>query len=238
MRFLLNWQKKAKTVIKVIENKDWPYFYLGVYFYSVCITRGLLERLLEAAHELPEPTHLFLHWPLWYFNFLITIIFILSFFTKERIEKVTKVAVVFSFLIISVPIIDFLVSGGRGYVLGYAMSVKEVVSLMLSAGGILRSSIMSPGQSVLVWILISLTFVYIKQKSGSLGKAFFGVVAWYFVGIFYASFPFALASLFGLKPIFSNQLMQLTIYFLALLGLVQIIIWKYVHGKQSEKYSF
>ena len=227
-----------RQVIKVIENKDWPYFYLGALFYLVCIIRGLLERLLEAAHELPEPIHLFLHWPLWYFNFLITIIFILSFFTKERIEKVTKVAVVFSFLIISVPIIDFLVSGGRGYVLGYAMSVKEIVSLVLSAGGILRSSIMSPGQSILVWTLILLTFAYIKLKSGSLGKAFFGAVALYSAGIFYASFPFALAVLFRLRPIFNNQLIQLTIYFLALLGLVQIIIWKCVYGKQSEKHSF
>lgn len=227
--------KRSKKFVGKIENLKLPFLYWIGHLYGIFVLRGILEGFLEASHHFPKTLHLFVHWPFWNFNFLITIAFILFFFTREKIEKITKLVFAFSFLILFVPIIDFCITGGKGFSLSYAMSTDEVSSILFAFGGLIGKSIITPGQSFSIWLAILLIFTYIILKNHSITRAALALVSFYLAIIFYASFPLGLALLFGLEQSFNHEMAMLTILFLLCLGVVQGIIWLYLYDRKIAR---
>lgn len=227
--------RQGKKFVGKIEGLKLPFLYWIAYVYGIFISRGILEGFLEYSHHFPNLMHLLVHWPFWYFNFLITIAFILFFATKEKIEKITKIVVVFSSLILFVPLVDFSISKGKGFVLGYAMSAKEIMELVFSASGALGNCILTPGQSILIWLITALIFGYVLIKKAPITKAVFACLGFYLAGVFYGSFPSALAVLFGLEQSFNHEVATLTILFLLCLAVIQSLVWLYLYDRKIAK---
>lgn len=226
--------EKGREIVKRIERIKLSLPYWVAYVYGVFLVRGITERLLEAAKELPKPIHLFVHWPLWNLNFLLTFILIIFFVTKSEICRISKAVFVFSFLLLIVPFVDFVVSGGKGYVLGYAMSFDRLLGVIFSMGGVIGNSIITPGQSLAIWIALCLIFAYVALKTNSVLKASTAVILCYSAGVFYSSFPMFLAMGFGLESTFNQQVLFLTILFLGLLGIAQSILCLYFYKKEKK----
>ncbi len=227
--------KQGKKLIGKIENSKIPFLYWIGYFYGIFVLRGILEGFLEHSHRFPRLIHLLIHWPFWNFNFLLTVSFILFFITREKVERVTRCVFLFSFLILLVPIFDFLVSNGKGFILGYAMNFEEVLGVLLSCGGLYGKSIITPGQSLAIWLAVLLIFFYVFIKNNSIKKAIVAVFLFYLAGTFYASFPLGIALLFGLEQSFNHDVATLTILFLLCLAIVQSIIWVYLYNRKIAK---
>ncbi len=227
--------KQGKKFVGKMEDLKLPFLYWIGYLYGILILRGILEGFLESAHRFPKLIHLLVHWPFWYLNFLITIALILFFTTKEKIEKITRAVFLFSFLLLIVPLVDFLVSGGKGFVLGYCMSADEVSGILLTFGGLYGKSLITPGQSLAILLAILLTFFYVFIKNNSIKKAIVAVFLFYLAGTFYASFPLGLALLFGLEQSFNHEVATLTILFLLCLAVVQSIAWLYLYDRKIAK---
>lgn len=226
-------KNNALKFIKRIENLKLPFLYWLVWLYGVFVLRGIAEGYLEAHHQLPKFVHLFVHWPFWNFNFLITIAFILFYFTRERIEKITKLVIAFSFLIVLVPVIDFLVSGGKGFILEYAMKTDKIMAILFSFGGLNGESIITPGQSAVIWTAIVLIGILVLLKTNSIKKTILSIISFYLTGVFYAFYPLILAIIAGLEPSFKAGTISITIFFLLLLGIIQSTLWLYFYNKKT-----
>ncbi|MCD6247654.1 MAG: UbiA family prenyltransferase [Candidatus Diapherotrites archaeon] len=236
MRFLTKKiLKQGKKFVEKIESTRASFLHWLCYLYGIFILRGILEGFLEHSHRFPKLIHLLVHWPFWYFNFLITIALILFFTTKEKIEKITRAVFLFSFLLLIVPLVDFLVSGGKGFILAYCMSTGSVLGVLLTFGGLYGKSIITPGESLAIWLAIVLIFFYVFIRNNSIRKAIVAVFLFYLAGTFYASFPLGLALLFGLEQSFNHEVAILTILFLLCLAVVQSIAWLYLYDRKIAK---
>ncbi|MCX8190553.1 MAG: hypothetical protein N3F05_05010, partial [Candidatus Diapherotrites archaeon] len=183
-------KEKAARFISAIEDAKIPLYVWAIYFYGFAIARGLLEGLLEYHKTIPPAEALFLHFPLWYFNVFLSLSIIVSFFTGEKLWKTAKVIFLFTPLLLLVPVFDFLVSGGRGYMLGYAYDFESFSKVLLSVGGIIPGSLVSPGQSTLAWLAIFLISGYCFVKSVRIHKILLLVATIYLIICMYASVKF------------------------------------------------
>ncbi|MEM4598836.1 MAG: hypothetical protein QW400_04080 [Candidatus Diapherotrites archaeon] len=187
--------EKVHMIIEDMENIRMPPFAWVIYVYGFLIVRGILEGLLEYHKTIPPIDTLLLHHPLWYVNVLLSIAIILSIFTKEKFGKTAKVIFHFVPILILVPVLDFFVSGGRGYMLGYAYDLESVKRIVLSIGLFIEGSLVSPGQAFLYWLTVFLLSIYCFAKRVSIQKILLLFVIMYFVICLYASIKFIMCSI-------------------------------------------
>jgi len=225
--------EKSKAFIGWLEGIKLPFHYWIAYLYCVFIARGLLEGFLEANHAMPKLLHLFVHWPFWNFNFLISIVFILFLFTRQKIERISRAVFFFSFLILLVPAIDWLVSGGKGFSLVYLMKIDRIFAVLFSFGGLLGESVITPGQSAAIWAAAFLIFCYVLAKKKSLVLSVASVVLFYLAGMFFAVYPLIPAMAFGFEHSFNREVISVAIPFIASLGAVQAAAWLYLYKRKT-----
>lgn len=179
--------EKITDVIKDIENLKKPLYFWFIYFYSFAVLRGIIEGLLEYHKKIPPSDFLFLHFPLWYFNVFLSLALAVSFFTKESAVKTAKIVFLFTPLLLLVPVFDFFVSGGRGFMLGYAYDWNSFRGVFLSFGGIIGGSLVSPGQALLGWLAIFLLSAYCFAKGVKVHKIMLLIALIYSIICLYAS---------------------------------------------------
>lgn len=117
--------------------------------------RNFLESILEISKEIgfdPSPffslqinfSHFFV-----YYLFLFTGILILfAFFLNQRVEDTLFWVLLGSFLIIFVPVIDFMVSKGRGFRLSYILD-EPIKNFLTGFNPFVRSASISAGQKII-----------------------------------------------------------------------------------------
>ncbi len=210
-------------------------FYLWVfYIYAIFVLRGVLEPIFEHYSEFPHWVHPFIHWPLWYLNLFLSVIFIIYFFSRKDIVRISKVVFFLSFIMIFVPIIDHFVSQGKGFVIRYARTYDEIVSGFLSAAGLFGNSIATPGQAFAVWSIAIMLALYMLYLRVSLKRILVSIFTSYLVLSFYASFPIFIAQLLGFElPNFGHEVKAATIVFLLFLALIQTTIFFFIYSRKE-----
>ena len=146
--------------------------------------------------------------------------------------------IVFSFITLFIPLIDFAVSGGAGIPLLYAVNAEGSLHALFSMGGIIGNSVITPGQAVIIWVTIFLLFIYIRMKNCSASKAVIALGMVYLMGIFSACFPFFIVMALSLGPSITQGVSRLIVLFLLSLGLIQSIIWLYFYNRRITKSFF
>ena len=113
-RFLENLRKW----IEDIENSKLPLGYFILTFFSALVIRMFLE-----SFSSPYVLNLYslLHFVVFYSALAIALIIFLHVVTKIKVEKVSRIILLSFLVIISVPILDLIISGGKGYVLAYLL---------------------------------------------------------------------------------------------------------------------
>ena len=103
-------------------------------FASVVLARNFAESILEGDQVLGFTPLIrnsfysfFDHFFLFYLSTFLWLVLVLSLITNEEVKRVARLSLLFSPIILVVPIIDIVLSKGTGYKLGYLEGMSQVI---------------------------------------------------------------------------------------------------------------
>jgi 4-hydroxybenzoate polyprenyltransferase len=105
-----------KSFIQKIENSQMSFWQAVLLLYIVFFARGFLENFVNSANQnhITGFIDIFFHYPFWFFSIFLLFFIILTLFTKEKIEKVSRAGVLFSLIILIAPIADLIIYKSKG----------------------------------------------------------------------------------------------------------------------------
>ncbi|MDD5155269.1 MAG: UbiA family prenyltransferase [Candidatus Omnitrophica bacterium] len=183
---MLFW-KFSKRIISYIESPRIPLFYCFLIFLSAVTLRNFLELFSDTAqisltfypawHPLFFSVWLglcisFLHYYALWLALFLALAIILSTLTKEDISKVLKTVFAFSIIVNITPVLDLLVSGGKGMNISY-LYPKNLLEFLPVPKGLTPGMILTSGTG------IGLSFIYGKVKTNSSLKGFISSLSFY-----------------------------------------------------------
>ena len=249
--------------MSIIEKMEGQKITAGAWlftFFAIFFLRIFLETLSSGLDYFDSSKDLtgfvFFHLPAFFLLGALFFILVLHFLTKEKIEKITKVAL-FAFIIILLPpIIDLIVTGGRGGIL------MQYAPLLAVPGGIANffhwffefflydcqgllffgkapeyatPEIFNINYGVRIQLgLIFLGFIwYVFLKTKSILRVFLGLVILYLTTFVFYYFPLRLysASASSLNPSFNHQYIIAALYIIAVC--LSALIWFFIYNREK-----
>lgn len=199
--------EKIENFLKKLESCKTPTIYFILTFFFAVTIRNFLEVFSY------DPTILvfrfFLHYYLFYVSIVLSLIIIFHFVTMEDIEKVARVILSFSPIIIVAPIIDLIVGSFRAtYILPEHHG--NLLARFLQFGGTFTNFGITTGIRIELILVIFLCFVYFLFKS-NLFRSLISVFPLYTLFFFYGTSPYTVKlflNLFGIGYKYSPSLMS------------------------------
>lgn len=254
-------EKFVLRIIEKLENKKisisgWLFSFLAIVF-----LRTFLEALstgldyFQFKSDFSFISFIFFHLPAFYLFGTLVFILLLHFLTKERIEKISRVALFVFPIILLPPIIDLIVTGGQGGISTQYVPLLELPSnisvfpklvlkvLLYGSQGILffgkLPSYLGAGFFAMNYgIRIQLGFIflgfiwYVFLKTKNIFKVFLGLIILYFGEAVFFYFPITLYSFSAsLNPLFGHQSIIFSLYFFAVCILA--LLWFYAYNKEK-----
>ncbi len=186
-----------KDKIEYIENQKITFLNIFVSVYIASIFRAFLEGYTNTLN-LGRPTNFidsFFHYPFWFIGVFLSVCIVLSLITGEKIQKVSKLFVYFSFIIIT-PVLFDLIFGFRDpyfFISGNSSDLLKSFFSFVSLGEVVAPRGVQI-EVVLVLIVVSI-YGYIKTKS--LKKVILSVFLTYSVVFLFAITPLVFAKSYG-----------------------------------------
>ncbi|HHQ45080.1 MAG TPA: hypothetical protein ENN13_02975 [Candidatus Altiarchaeales archaeon] len=160
----------ARKVIERFEESDVSLIQALLVVFAIIFARSFIEIFSDNGGQIVDHNHFFIHYPMFYFIALLSIILPLYFFTGEDMRKVSRVVLPFFMVIMVPPVADLLISDGANMNYLYG-TPSEMVKSYLAFAGTPESSKASGGstwgiqmEGVLVLALCSI-YVYVKKRS-------------------------------------------------------------------------
>ncbi len=244
-------------IVKIIEKLENQKITLTAWlfsFFAIVYLRVILEVFSTRINYFKFENYFFLffHIPAFFIFTALVIILILYFLTKEKIEKISKIAL-FAFLIILLPvIIDLIVTGGQGGIpVKYSnlsempknildffqFFLKKTLHIILFVGQ--KSLVISNILQVNYGLKIEQTIValgliwYIFLKTKNIFKVFLGFILSVFFRFIMIAFPIEfygkIAS--SLNPSFEHHHALFSLYFIFTCLLAAL--WFYIYNKEK-----
>jgi 4-hydroxybenzoate polyprenyltransferase len=262
---LILYQKLERFALRIIEKLENQKITLGNWllsFFAIVFLRIFLEALSSGLDYFQfESNRLFFnftffHLPVFFLLGALFLILLLHFLTKEKIEKVSKIAL-FAFLIILLPpIIDLIASSGQGGLsTGYNLLLETPGNLLhffqwfltfflYDCQGVLffgeAPSYMNTADSFFInyGVRIQLAFIflgfiwYVFLKTKNIFKVLLGLIVLYFIKAIVYYFPSALYQVSAsLNPAFDHHRILFSLYFIAVCFLASL--WFYIYHKEK-----
>lgn len=180
------------SVIKKIERIPISFWQAVLLIYSASFLRGILESYINSDNggRFMGIVDTFFHYPLWYAGVFLFLFILVRFLTNEKIETISRVGSIFSFVILLAPLVDLLIGKPVRYLF-----------IVGSPGDVLRSGITFLGSfsgavpvesiGLRVEILVALLFVgyYVFSKTRKLARSGVAVGAAYAIIFVFLSLP-------------------------------------------------
>ena len=223
----------SRKVIFSLENSKAPFAYFVLSFFFAATVRNFLE-IFSDNPQFSE-AKFFLHYYLSYIALVMTSVLLIHLLTKTEIVKIAKVALP-SFIVLSLaPLLDLLLSGGKGYDIAYLLpGVHHNLALrFFTFFGDFPGLGVTPGMRIEIGLGLIGAFIYFYSKKISLVKSVVSTALVYLLIFSYIAIPFIIRALFeplGLNPVFSNSLLirfYLVVIFLAGIVLTYLLSKKY-----------
>jgi 4-hydroxybenzoate polyprenyltransferase len=184
---------------QVDREVDWPS--AVILMFSVSLVRVFLEAFSSPGYQgyFFSGYSTFLHAPLLFIAIFLSLMILLVYFVKWEFNKSVNLVVLFSALIMTPPITDLIVTGGKGMGIAYVFfgSFREAFFDFITFFG----KIVDPGINWGIRLevaIILLGFIYlVYTTSRNIKKTILGVIVCYAIIFFYLSFPSIFALIFG-----------------------------------------
>jgi tetratricopeptide (TPR) repeat protein len=191
--------KKEKTtiltffqrIINYLENYPIGFWQWIIAFLAIVYIRNFFESF-SGRIPVPFPIAYILQYTLAFINPLLALSIILSLFSKERIEKVTRL-MLFAWLFTLTPPLFDIISGRVKSAIGY-LPLLENKSLLFAYLNFFNPFITLPGTTIGIRletvIACLLGFIYVYIKSRRINRAIFSVIIIYLVSIAFYTLPY------------------------------------------------
>ncbi len=204
--------KRIESFIDSVENQKLNIFVWIITLLSIILARNFLEGILERGHIVglasqPYTSYInfFIHFPFFFISLLLGLTIILRYLTREKVEKILHIVIPFAFIIILPPIIDFIVTNGKGSILTYMVSSRDSYLLLtrfFNPFAEIKGLTYGVRIEVFVGCLLTLAYVFIKTKN--ILKALLGSLGFYLIVVIWASLPVIIANL--LHPLLRGEI--------------------------------
>ena len=186
--------KPLSEKIRAIECVQKSTLFWAGLLLSIIIARNVLEGLLSPPHKLYSAFSILVHYPLWYLCLFFALAIFIALVSREKLAKTAKFVAVAWTAVLLVPVIDFIVSGGKGHAMRYILMEGSV---LLESFFQMGAGIVTPGQMA-VGIGAALLFAYYAfSKTGRVWRGLSAALGTYCIVFFFAAFPSIVLPLHG-----------------------------------------
>ena len=191
-KFGKNVMYMVDSLLKKIEAIPMNFWQAVLLIYGASFLRGILEGYinLDNGDHFMGIGDTFFHYPLWYAGVFLFLFILVRLLTHEKIETISKVGSIFSFVILLAPLVDLLI----GKPVRYLFIVGNPGDLLHSGVTFLGSFLSAvPVESIglRIEIAVALLFVgcYVFYKTHTLGRSVVGIGAAYATIFVFLSLP-------------------------------------------------
>lgn len=218
-----------RQVIISLENSKLPLVYFILTFFFAVTLRNFLERFLEHNPFSPQG---YMHAYLSYIALVISLTLLLYITTKTKIHKIIKVVFPAFFVLNLAPLLDFVLSCGKRYVITYMFPDKHpnVVLRFFTFFGDFTGKGITPGMRIEIAIALLAVFGYFYLKNSNVFKSLFYTSLTYVLIFWYCAIPFLTKWLLwpiGLECKLGTAL--LTDFYLFILLFLGILVAYFLH---------
>ena len=240
-----------KRFINILENSQISFQGFMITLFCIIFLRNFLETFSDIDNFLTPVSSLanFIHYPMFYMCLLLALAIILFWLTKEKIIRITKIILIFFPLVLLAPILDLLLSGGKGYNISYLFGdlpllFHKFITLSWSYTG--RG--MTPGIQIELIIAFFLVGCYLFLKTGKVISIIVGFIVIYIVLFILGSMPSIITfiwnligSIKGAEELFSAEIVlnhfysfnhKIILVFFPIL-LMELGLWYWYYDKQK-----
>lgn len=205
------------SIVNKVENNSTPFKRYIFLFFAILLTRLSLEffssNRLFTFYDV-------IHIGLWFIFIVTSFLLQLHLFSGESIIKISKLVITFFTIALSAPIIDLIISGGKGAKMNYLSinSFNDIAWSYFTIGGssITRGATMGIRIEIVILVLVCFNYVYTKQKS--IIKAIVAAFSIYTVLFLSGIMPFILGMIINYFKLQYQTNDQSTILFLLVLN--------------------
>ncbi|MFH1346964.1 MAG: UbiA family prenyltransferase [Spirochaetota bacterium] len=202
-----------KAIVEKIENnKQISFGAVFLLIYIASFLRGFLENYANFDNEnrIMGVIDTFFHYPFWFFGIFISVFILLALFTKERIEKVSRLGGIFSLIIVLPPILDLIIRGGMqtrySFIVGTFSDLFQ--SFFTFLGGVTGGTYgATTGMKIEIALAILAAGFYIFHKTKKFFRAIAGALVLYAIIFIFISSP---TFIFAAKNAFSADRQEIT----------------------------
>ena len=185
-RELPDLKKTLGTIIHEAERSPLPWGYSLVTFLALVVARNLLEGALGPNGSIgfvyfssPSALMVLDHFVFFYGSLYLAFGLVLSILTRERIGRVMKVMTPAWALLLIPPVLDFILTGGEGIKITYALELRPVILRFFDPR--VSFETISPGQRVEILGACLLAAAYVRLKTRNWARTVAGFIAVYVV---------------------------------------------------------
>jgi len=243
MNFFKEVENLAEKTISSLEGSKIPFKYFVLTFFFAVVLRIFLESF--SAHT-PITAAIVFHYSLFDVSIAMSIILLFWFATGEKVKKIAKIVLPSFIVLIVVPIVDLLVTGGKGHSITYLLpgTHDNLLLRFLTFTGEFGQLGISPGIKVEGAIVLTAAFVYffIKSKKAGLtvkiAKGIFWAFLLYVLVFAYSAILFPIKGVLDFAGLAYESVSFASIYTYLILIVVQAVPLAWLANKEYFKAIF
>lgn len=216
------------NIFNNLENQQIPFQNFVFTFFFVITLRSFIEPFSDNNSR---QFMAYLHFYLSYIFLAGAIIIILHIFSNKPLESLSKLVMTGFSILISVPIIDLILSGGKGYDISYIMpeAHNDLLTRYLIFFGDCSIQGATPGIKTEIAIVLITVFYYIFENTQNIFKSLAASVIIYTAIFCWGASPFFIKwilAIFGIEYAYSDPLM-IKYYILLILLILPYFAWHF-----------
>ncbi len=212
-----------RNIISSLENSRIPFIYFIFTFLFAATLRNFLEIFSSKASMQFE---VFTHYYLSYAALAMTLILLFYILTRTDILKIAKIILPSFIIIILAPLLDLILSLGKGHIITYLLPGKHnnLILRYFTFFGNFTGMGITPGMKIEIAIILLASFTYFYIKNSKLIKSFLFTILTYTLIFGYCASPFLMKKILeimGLEYESSNLLfINFYLLFIFLIGVI------------------
>ncbi|MDD5430790.1 MAG: UbiA family prenyltransferase [Candidatus Pacebacteria bacterium] len=205
--FIKNQLNKFTEKIEKLIDREVNWTSAALLMFSVSFIRLFLEAYSSPGYQgyFFSGYSTFLHAPLLFIAIFLSLMILTICFVKLEFNKSVNLVVLFSSIIMTPPITDLIVTGGKGMGIAYVFfsNFKEGLYDFLAFFGKIVDPGINYGIRLEVFIILAGFGYLVYLKSKNIKKVILGILICYAIFFFYLTFPSIFAILFGSSESFA-----------------------------------
>lgn len=221
----------TEKYVALAQDPKVPFRYFVLTVVAIISLRNFIEVFSDRFSALSFPLHF--HYYVFYVCVALNLIFLFSATTGEGIAKTTRLILFSFFFILLTPILDLIISGGKGFDIAYFSPTRGHGDLLLRYLTLTWWPFEGDGVTIGIKIessvMLIVSFIYFKFNKVSTLKSLFSVLLFYTALYLYAITPFIIKAMLDVVGLFEgfNDMLYYKFYLPLMFVFLLMVAWRW-----------